>query len=130
MPATYRIDIERKMVFTLTTGTLTDADCLKHRDQLLKDPKMDSSFDQLADCTQVTSFEVSTDGVHALADHNPFGEGSRRAFVVSTDHCYGMARMYQALTDHHAHVLTVFRDLATARNWLRLPPEDAQAETD
>ena len=123
MPASYRIDKKRKMVFSLATGTLTDADCIRHRDRLLKDPRMDPSFDQLADITQAERVELTINGIHAIAHPIPFGEGSKRAVVTGHDFVFGMARMYQALTDHHSHEVTVFRDMDEARAWLKLPPE-------
>lgn len=123
MSASYRIDKKRQAVFSLAAGTLTDMDCIRHRDRLLKDPRMDPSYDQLADFSRVERVKVTINGIHALAHRIPFGENSKRAFVVGHDFAYGMARMYQALTDHHSHELTVFRDMSKAREWLGLPPE-------
>jgi len=108
------------MVFTTGSGVLTDEDCFGHVRTLSTDPDFKPSMDQLADLTHVTEVRLTASGIHRMADRNPFGEGSRRAFVVTDDVAFGMARMYQILTSDHAHDLTVFRDLAEARAWLGL----------
>ncbi len=75
--------------------------------------------------TTVDDFKMTSTGIRVLAERNPFSEGSRRAIVVDSELSYGMVRMYQLLTDQHAHDLTVFKDLKKARAWLGLPNEVA-----
>jgi len=75
---------------------------------------------QLADFSKVTKVYLSTDAIHHLAERNPFGLGSKRAFVAPVDLLYGLVRMFQILTDNHPDELTVFRDIHEARKYLSL----------
>ena len=120
MPASYKIAAARGVVFTSGSGVLTDEDCFAHVRALSTDPDFKPSMHQLADLTHVTEVRLTAGGIQRLAERVPFGEGSRRAFVVADDVAFGMARMYQILTSDHAHDLTVFRDLDEARAWLGL----------
>ena len=118
MPATYKIDTDLRMVFSTASGILTDEDCHAHVDALHEDPLFESSMGQLVDFTPVTEVRVTAGAIHTFARRNPFGQGARRAFVVADDVVYGMARMYDSLTSHQPHDLTLFRDMAAARAWL------------
>ena len=53
-------------------------------------------------------------------DSNPFGLGSKRAFVAPSNLMYGLARMFQILTNEHSDELSVFRDMHEARKYLSL----------
>ena len=116
---------ERGIVFSTATGTVTDALAMQHRDRISEDPAFQSSFWQLLDMTTVDYFKMTSTGIRVLAERNPFSEGSRRAIVVDSELSCGMVRMYQLLTDQHAHDRTVFKDLKEARAWLGLPNEVA-----
>jgi len=120
MPAEYKIDKVLGIVFSLAHGTLSDDEAYSHQDKLRNDPDFDPSFSQLADFTKVAKVDLSTDGIHHLARRNPFGGGSKRAFVAPMDLMYGLARMFQILTDDHPDELTVFRDMQEARKYLSL----------
>ncbi len=124
MPIRYTIDKEQGVVFSKADGVVTDELAMVHRDQICGDPDFKSSFWQLLDLAAVDDFQMTQKGIRALADRNPFSKGSRRAIVVGDDVTYGMARMYQILTDQHAHDLTVFREHEEAIAWLGLPGED------
>jgi len=53
-----------------------------------------------------------------MASLNPYGDGSRRAVVVTSDVLFGMARMYQILRDEPTDELEIFRTLDDAIRWL------------
>ena len=121
MPADYTIDKSQRMVFTVGYGVLTDEDVYAHQEKLRDDPDFDPSFSQLADCTGVIKADdFSTDGIYELARRNPFGAGSRRAFVAPKKLVYGLIRMFQILTDDYPDELVVFRDVTEARKYLKL----------
>lgn len=125
MPIDYVINEERGIIFSKATGTMTDEATMRHRDSFIQDPAFKSSLWQLLDLTEVDDFQMTQKGIRVLAERNPFSEGSRRAIAVGNDVAYGMARMYQLLTDQHAHDLTVFKDLEEAKAWLGLPDKEA-----
>ena len=125
MPADYTIDKSKRMVFSKAYGNLTGQDIISHQDKLRNDPDFDPSFSQLVDCTKVTKADdLSTDNIYALAERNPFGAGSHRAFVAPKNLLYGMFRMFQILTDDYPDELSVFRDITEARKFLKLESKD------
>jgi len=120
MPAEYKINKFSGVVFSSAHGTLIENEAYSHQDKLRNDPAFDPTFSQLADFTKVTQVDLSTNAIHHLAERNPFGLGSKRAFVAPMDLLYGLARMFQILTDDHPDELTVFRDIQEARKYLSL----------
>lgn len=121
MPAEYTIDKSQKMVFSKAYGVFTDQEVYEHQNGLRDDPDFDPSFSQLVDCTNVTNADaLSTDAMYELAESNPFGAGSQRAFVAPKKLLYGLFRMFQILTNDYPDELVVFKDLAEARKFLKL----------
>ena len=124
MAAQYRIDTERGVVFTNAVGPFTDADATDHQRRLASDPAFRPDLDQLSDYSRVTELQLSAATVRSLALGSPFRAGSRRAFVIpARDARFGVARMFQTLTDDHGAELRIFQDMAEARAWLGLEPE-------
>jgi hypothetical protein len=127
MSATFHIDTTLGVVFSHARDSVSDEDLLSHQRQLRQDPDFQSDLLQLYDFRAVREIKISEQGMRQLAYGNPFGRGSRRAFVVDGDYAYGIARQFQALTDESMHELAVFRDMDTARAWLGLDvPRESQ----
>ena len=120
MPATYHIDVARKVVFSQGVGRLTDVDILDHQRQLAQDPAFDPTYRQLWDCSAVTEGTVTAAGIRVLAERSVFLPGTRRAIVSPRTAGYGLARMFQTLRNLQGEQTAVFRDLAAARAWLEL----------
>ena len=121
MPAQYKIDTERRMVFTVAYGILTDQDAYTHQEKLRDDPDFDPSFSQLIDSTNVTKADgLSTEAIYNLARRNPFGAGAQRAFVASNRLLYVMFHVFQTLTEDHSDEVVIFKDLTEAREFLKL----------
>ncbi|MFC1575068.1 hypothetical protein ACFL5A_00275 [Gemmatimonadota bacterium] len=120
MPVTYRIESGVGLVLTTASGTVTDDEALRHQAALSADPGFRPDLRQLVLFTEATAFFLTTEGVKRLASTDPFSVGSRRAFVADQDLQFGIARMYQAMTEGTGAELRVFRDEAEARNWLGL----------
>jgi hypothetical protein len=121
MPADFKIDKSRMMVFSKAYGNLTDSDVFKHQDKLRNDPDFDPSFSQLVDCTNVTQIDnLSLKALYVLADRDPFGLGSQRAFVAPHKPDFDVFRLYELLTVVHKDVVIVFREMSEARKFLNL----------
>ena len=120
MSAQYRIDSERRVIFSSATGVLTDEDLHEHQAQLLADPFFDPGFDQLWDFTRVSAVEVSPEALRHLAHSRSYKASARRAVVAPDDLRFGMGRMFQLLHDEAPEELRVFRSLDEARRWLAL----------
>jgi len=125
MPADYKIDTSKRVVFSIAYGNMTDQDVLTNLDKLCNDPDFDPSFSQLIDCTNITNIdELSNEAIYTLAAKNPFGLGSRRAFVAPQNPEYNTLRIYELLTTVHPDVVVVFKDMEEAYEFLNLesPP--------
>ena len=77
---------------------------------------------RITDMTGVTELRIGYPNVKALADRrrsmefpNPF----KSAIVVRTPAQMGIARMFRTLNDNPQITIEVFRDEATALEWLR-----------
>jgi len=119
MPITYRIDPQSHLVMTVATGVLTDAELLDHKRRLAADPAFEPGMGQLSDIRGVEQLEVTPQGVRQFVAHDRVHagqlEGHRLAIVAPQDLVFGMARMYQTLTDAN---VGVFRDVAEALAFL------------
>ncbi len=97
---------------------MTDGELLAHVPALTVDPRFVRHFHQLAALRDVTDVEVTASTVREMARLNPYGDGSRRAVVVTSDVLFGMARMYKILRDEPTDQLEIFRKLDDALRWL------------
>ena len=121
MPAEFYIDVPRRMVFSRGTGILTLADATAHMDGLLAHPDFCPEFHQLLDFSQVREIILTGDEIRSLAERNIFSPRSRRAFVISTDLHFGLARMFGAYREIAGeHGILIFRELTPALAALEL----------
>jgi hypothetical protein len=97
---------------------VTDRELLAHVRALTADPRFAPHFRQLADLRDVTDLQVAASIIREMVRLNPFGAGARRALVVTSDEVFGMARMYQLLTDESPDELQIFRKVDDALQWL------------
>ena len=103
---------------------MTFDDVRDHQDRLLVDPDFDASFDQLIDTTPVTEFDISADEARILASRRIVSPESRRAFVATKPHIFGLGRMMEIYHENlgYAHV-HVFYSMDEAWKWLEREEE-------
>jgi len=119
MPATYEIDMRRRLVITTGLDPLTLADALAHQERLLKDPDFDPRFSQIMDITRVNFSDFGADDIRKVAERNIFSAESRRAVVVSSTLVYGFGRMFEILREIAGEKgIRVFRDMDEAVDWI------------
>ncbi len=122
MPISYVIDAERNLVVTTASGTLTNDDVIQLKDRLAQDPGFKPGMSELSDVRSIDHLEVTPAGVRAMVRQDERaatqGASGKLALVVSQDVAYGMARMYQMLTESHTPNVGIFRDIGEARAWL------------
>jgi hypothetical protein len=132
MPLEYRIDQERRVVFTTATGILTNEDFFANQRGVCARGDA-AGFDEVFDMGGVEDLVLpSGDRVRALADlastMDVPGTSSRVAIVAPQDFTYGLARMYatyRALHPRGERAVQVFRSMQAALDWLR--PEGSGA---
>ena len=119
MPAFYKIDKERRLDLSSASGVFTLADALSHMENLSKDPDFDPSFSQIADFTQVSRIELSSDEIQRLAQRGIFSAHSRRAFITPNEVTFGIGRMFETLRSFEGEKgIGIFRTLEEALEWV------------
>src|SRR5256885_145293 len=114
MPYPYEIDTERRIVITRAVGSLTGDDIRETRTRLLADPAFDPTFSQLIDLRRMTDTTLELVELMSIAGSSVFRPGVRRAIVSTTPLQYGIARMFETLSEQHGQDVKVFRDSAEA----------------
>jgi len=75
----------------------------------------------ILDLSEVTQFEVSSNAIRRLARISPaFPAGYMRVLVAPKGHVYGMARMFQILTEETRPDLHIVRTIDEAHALLRV----------
>lgn len=122
MPASYLIDVQRRIVFSRGWGLLTDTDLTAHADTLRADRRFEPSFSQVVDFRDVGEIRVTSACVEHVAAHNPFRLDARRGFVVALDRAFEMLNMFGLYTEADASQFGIFRALEPAMEWIGLDP--------
>lgn len=124
MPISYSIDASRGVVLTTASGALTDPELLEHKRTLTRDQQFRPGMVELSDVRGVERLDVTAEGVRQFvaqdAQDSDRLSGYRLAIVASQDLVFGMARMYEILTEKNALRVRIFRDMDEARVWLGL----------
>jgi len=124
MKVRYSIDKQRRLVLTTAEGCVTFDDVRNHQDRLLADPDFDASFDQLIDTTTSTKFEISPHEARILAGRRILSPESRRAFVATEPHIFGLGRMMEIYHEGLGYAdVQVFYSLDEALKWLEREDE-------
>lgn len=71
----------------------------------------------MIDVTTARRFDMSADEARDVANRRIFSSASRRAFVASEPHIYGLGRLMQAHQEEHTQV-QVFYSRDEALKWL------------
>lgn len=123
MSFSYQIFPPYRLVYSIGWGVLTGADVAEHALALRSDDRFDAGFSQLLDFRRTTDIDVTVEDIRRNVSIVPFGPDARRAFLVSDDFAFGMARMYQSHAEPLRGQILVARDLEEAWEWLRVPPD-------
>ena len=122
MPVEHSIDHDERLVFSRAFGAIDDQDLLNQRRRLTAHPRFEPHFDQLFEFTEVVDVQLSAYGVALLADRQPFGPHSRRAFVTTADSraAQQMLGVYERLDEKYPDELRAYFDgVKAARVWLQ-----------
>jgi len=118
----YVIHAELRLVECRVEGTWSIADIQAFRSAIVCDPAFRPEFDEFIDTTAVTSFQLTTDEVKALAAKSPFAANSRRVLLAVQPVIFGMARMFETYHElsHHPSHFRVFSERGAALEFLNL----------
>ena len=118
MPSGYTIDVSRRIVLQSAWGIVRGARLVDHDRMLGADPNFDPSFMAIGDLRRVSEILASSADIRRLVKSSPFGAGSRRVVLASSDEAFGLSRMFELLRDGRMESLYVTRDFDDALRWL------------
>lgn len=121
MPATYRLDLVNRVVWSRAWGVVRNEELAAHSRKLVTDPRFAPDFRQLQDLLDVEEALLTPSGLREVARLNPFGPGARRAVVAPMAVLFGLARMHEQFREGAGDELRVFRSMGPALEWLGLP---------
>lgn len=127
MPVEHSVDPDEWLVFSRAFETINDRDLLNQRRRLEAHPHFKSYFNQLFEFTEVSTVEVSQQGVALLAERYPFGKRSRRALVVAPNALAvrEMAFLFKVLDEQYPDKRRArFEGVEAARRWLQVPVQE------
>ena len=122
----YRVDFDQNkgVIYFEATDIFTGEDLFKATLEIIDHPDFDPQLNLLADLDPIKSFRISANDVRNLVDFYQTIKGrigyGKYAIVTRSNLIYGMARMYQILTDRMPFEVRVFREMMAAREWLDL----------
>lgn len=123
MPITFEPQPDLQLVVIRHVGDIPDDEMLDFYRGFLAGPDAAQYLNLLVHLEETRSSGRSSQALRALAQllegESAGGEMHRRVAVVApTDHSFGLARMYEALSGRIPWEFRVFRDVTAAREWL------------
>jgi len=123
MPIVFRIDSAASTVRVTVRGRVTPDEVLQYRRDLVADPAFRKGMNLLIDASDVDTSAITKPALEAIAeDLGTMGVAFgpvRMAIVVGTPAAYGLARMYEVLTEGAPLLVRAFRDESEAAEWIR-----------
>ena len=120
MGITYRIDAEAGVIFTVAEGEIGAADVRNIREQVTADPLYHPNLPSLFD-GRLAKISFSGEEARGLAKWAKQNRPTTKTAIVIDGEAQGWARMYLGWDPGSQQI---FHDMASAREWLGLPPEE------
>ena len=118
MALTQVVDVTRRLVINVASGTVNIEELLENQQALRNDPGFEGSFRSLFDLRRIVDIDLSGEDLRALAQGSPFNAGIRRAYVVTSREQLGATRLYQAILNADRSTYKIFETYDEAIAWL------------
>ena len=124
MPIDYDWDKKTGLIRTHMWGEVRDEDIDAHTFKLLKDTRLTPPISEIIDTFDVVKLNITSKSLKNVADgarvNTERFAGHRTAIVAATDVIFGMARMYEMLSDVAGSPVKIaaFRNIEDAKTWL------------
>lgn len=119
MPATLKVDPQRRTVLSVFHGRVTGEDVVRHQDVIAADPHFQPSFADIADFSAVSFAEVDDKALSTLAGtRSIFAHDVPHVIVAPADLPYEAALKYREFARQTRPNLHVVRTLSEARQLL------------
>lgn len=117
MAANYRIDPERRLMMITLAGRVTGDELDAFSERVRHDPAYDPAWAALVDASEMNPAGLSTQALRARAAV-PRRNPTRVAIVAPADVVFGLARMFQMMSEGRGNHIEVFRGMDDALAWL------------
>jgi len=117
MAATYRFDTERRLMMVTLEGRVTGSELDAFTETVKQDAAFEPSWPALVDASGLNPAGLSTQVLRtraAVPKQNP----TRVAIVAPADVVFGLARMFQMMSEGDGNHIEVFRGMDEAMAWL------------
>ena len=124
MPIDYEWDKKNSLIRTRLWGEVTDEDINAHTLKLFRDTRLTPPLLEIIDTHDVDKLNITSQSLKNIADGARVNlekfAGHRTAIVAATDVIFGMARMYEILSDVAGSPVKIaaFRNIEDAIAWL------------
>jgi hypothetical protein len=119
MPASVKVDVKKRIVYSSFEGMISDSDLVSHRDVLKHHPDFNPEFSEIVDFSNVTELKVTVGFINSMAKSSSlYKASSRHAVVAPHDLTFGIARMYQMLAEDTRPNVAVVRSMEEARKFV------------
>lgn len=120
MGITYKINAEAGVIYSFADGENDGADLQGLHTRFADDPLFTSNLSLLFD-GRSAKFSFSGKEAQSLVIWEKQNRPTAKTAIVIDENAQGFARMYLGWREGKTHI---FYDIASAREWLGLPPEE------
>lgn len=125
----YQIELRDDLIYCSSSGRMSTAELVAGLREIAQlEATLATTPDRISDLSAVTNIDLG----FAEMDHaalvrrmavlkNPI----RSAIIAPTDLQFGMARMFQSLNNNPKIMIAIFRDAASAWQWIRSPKTES-----
>ena len=122
MPVTYKINSSKNITLVKGTGKVTARELFEVMRNRAGNNRHNPDYDMLCDFRKVTQVDIQPEELSNLLSTDArlhlFSAGRKVAVVASTNIVYGVARMYEMLSEQLPQQIMVFREMDKAKEWL------------
>lgn len=119
MPATLKVDPQRRTVLSVFHGRVTGEDLIRHQDVIVADPHFQANFADIVDFSAVSLADVDDKMLTTLAGtRSIFAADVPHVIVAPTDLPHEVALKYREFARQTRHNLHVVRTVSEARRLL------------
>ncbi len=111
------VDEERRLVLTHFSGNIDASQVRDYYRALAHDSAFDPSFSEFVDASAVTTAALGSEKLREIATLDPFSRDAKRAIVATKHAVFGVARMYQSLSERGG--LLICRTREDGWRWVR-----------
>jgi hypothetical protein len=117
MPFSFCVDESARVLHVQATGEVTDEEVVDLVDRLRREVAFVTGYPILCDCSRVTAVPISSNLVVSLAMHGKM-RTNFLAVIAPRPGAFGLARMYQIISDPEDVRIRVFAEAGEAKVWL------------